>query len=1136
MPANDNMGLFGAIHQVRDVQLVNWSLFRGYHRFSLSVDFDEPAPTVLTGDSGIGKSAIIDAIFEVLAKNPKYNPASNKGTRGSSTSKDSRTLVSYIRGKTSNEQSEEGMETQLMHSPVDQPVWSAIVITAVNDMGGLSVVGKAYWADAGCDNNSGVACVMFTAKEEFDPRCLDPISSARFTARALENLGFETLETYSSLTSFTAAVYSMLGISNNADPDKVIELLTAARAGSQFPSVGELFKDMVLTTPSALAAAEEAVEGFDVVSGSWQRIQTIEKKRRCLQGLPEHVSAWRNGQELLRGLSEVDEGAAAAAIAEVQREYAVIIDEMEARDHILEKRERRAETLQEEYEKVEDDYNAAAAALLEGGEAEVERLRQLSADAVKKLKDVREQRDSLRKSTAELFGDIPLTEEDYVEWKQSALDRLESQDGDMSKAHKRLAELAIERAKNAEERDALIEQRRYMEENRGKVPLGLRRARTGLAEVLGVDPSELPFAAELMEIVDKEHTGAVEGALYDLARTILVDSHLARDFGPLAEGLSLGARTRVEFADAGMEAEPLGKRGYASSLVSLDAESPFCGWLSKRIAREDTDALVTDAASLADAEGVAVTARGQLRDGSRGALGSDGSHIIGIDNAAAIAEADRRLAEIAENLEQIAADESDAKDELNDISSAVAAAHLIEDVSFEKIDLRSAQAERDMAAQRLTEFENTHDLERLRRERKRIFEEMHDAYDAYKEAVRSFEDYKRLIGTVRHVLNDGGRRNPAPTAAVEMVRERCEKADVGALEAWALLGNMSTSHLVKTAQERLGALSTEAEGHRMSAESIMRAYDDKWGDGFEGTSISCADYYLEIQADLARESVENLSEKWIEDMYQYVNQQICALDTALDRDKREVAAKVAELNDVMAPLPFGLEHGTLELVLEWSEPACFTEWRREVASLRKQAGSSSIGAGIDAASLMRRTAKAVEAIRERPSNLKASPSEVAAHTMERAKVLDRRTHLNLFARDTYRDADGLKHMKVIRSLNTSSGGECQEASAFIQAIALLCALRCDTVSGKPHPSFGLVILDEAFVKSSPAFAKRGIAAWCACGFQVLMAVPSNNAQCVFEKAKVAYSIIRDGRNRSAIAPQILVEKGDVAEPSDEAGR
>lgn len=929
MPANDNMGLFGAIHQVRDVQLVNWSLFRGYHHFSLSVDFDEPAPTVLTGDSGIGKSAIIDAIFEVLAKNPKYNPASNKGTRGSSTSKDSRTLVSYIRGKTSNEQSEEGMETQLMHSPVDQPVWSAIVITAVNDMGGLSVVGKAYWADAGCDNNSGVACVMFTAKEEFDPRCLEPISSARFTARALENLGFETLETYSSLTSFTAAVYSMLGISNNADPDKVIELLTAARAGSQFPSVGELFKDMVLTTPSALAAAEEAVEGFDVVSGSWQRIQTIEKKRRCLQGLPEHVSAWRNSQELLRGLSEVDEGAAAAAIAEVQREYAAKIDETEARDHILEKRERSAEILQEEYERVKGCYDAAAAALREGGEAEVERLRQLSADAVKKLKDVREQRDSLRKNTAELFGDIPLTREDYAEWRQSALDRLESQDDDMSKAHERRAELAIERAKVAEERDALIEQRRYMEENRGKVPLGLRRARTGLAEALGVDPSELPFAAELMEIVDEEHTGVVEGALYDLARTILVDSRLARDFGPLVEGLGLGARTRVEFADAGMEAAPLDKRGYASSLVSLDVESPFCGWLSNRIAREDTDALVTDAASLADAEGVAVTARGQVRDGSRGALGSD---------------------------------------------------------------------------------------------------------------------------------------------------------------------------------------------------------------GFEGTTISCADYYLEIQADLARESVENLSEKWIEDMYQYVNQQICALDTALDRDKREIAAKVAELNDVMAPLPFGLEHGTLELVLEWSEPACFTEWRREVANLRKQAGSSSSDAGIDAASLMRRTAKAVEVIRERPSNLKASPSEVAAHTMERAKVLDRRTHLNLFARDTYRDADGLKHMKVIRSLNTSSGGECQEASAFIQAIALLCALRCDTVSGKPHPSFGLVILDEAFVKSSPAFAKRGIAAWCACGFQVLMAVPSNNAQCVFEKAKVAYSIIRDGRNRSAIAPQILVEKGDGAESSKEAGR
>ena len=70
--------------QLSSMQLVNFGPFDGYHLFDFKTGFDHIPTTVVSGDSGTGKSTLEDAFFEVMTRNGSYNTASNDGGRGGS--------------------------------------------------------------------------------------------------------------------------------------------------------------------------------------------------------------------------------------------------------------------------------------------------------------------------------------------------------------------------------------------------------------------------------------------------------------------------------------------------------------------------------------------------------------------------------------------------------------------------------------------------------------------------------------------------------------------------------------------------------------------------------------------------------------------------------------------------------------------------------------------------------------------------------------------------------------------------------------------------------------------------------------------------------------------------------------------
>jgi uncharacterized protein YPO0396 len=72
-----------------------------------------------------------------------------------------------------------------------------------------------------------------------------------------------------------------------------------------------------------------------------------------------------------------------------------------------------------------------------------------------------------------------------------------------------------------------------------------------------------------------------------------------------------------------------------------------------------------------------------------------------------------------------------------------------------------------------------------------------------------------------------------------------------------------------------------------------------------------------------------------------------------------------------------------------------------------------------------------------------------------------------------------------------SGGERQKLVTFCLAAALRYQLARD---GSPIPKYGLVVLDEAFDKTDPAFTRMGLEVFRTFGFQLLLATPEKMLQ------------------------------------------
>ncbi|WP_334171873.1 ATP-binding protein [Sinomonas sp.] len=1115
LPLDDqiNPGQF----RLTQVQIVNWGTFHGAH--TMHVD---RAGTLLTGNSGVGKSTLFDAIARVFDARPRSNEAAAART---GQSEDRRTTFTYMRGKVGDVAVGESQASAFQRPGA---TWSAIALTFDNAAGTRHTLSALFdLPKNGTESSLGRFYVIDSVP--LDVHAIEGIADRRFTRGALEAL-FPTAQVFDVHKNFAERFRRLLGISS----DQALPLLRVIQAGKGLGgSVNSFFRDQVLDPPETLAAADQVVEEFSNLMSIRQRLEDVREQRDQLAPVPglnqQYAQALLDANRL-RDLS-------GEAFERVRRQLTVTVQERiagraaeaaqsKAAELAAERKTRDA--LAKELRALEAEYNNA-------GGNQISALEQQAENARVGLRLRREVEAAARQGLDDAGLQLPWSAEGWAAAHEEAAAATESLEGDS--AALREARFEAFDAHASAKRD-LAEARRELESmaaRKSLLPPSSVENRASIAQATGVPEEAMPFAGELIDLADGEERWrpAAERALRSFATTLLVPGeHFAAVTryldGHAVRGALRAVDLSVPVAGSAAALADVRPDDLLTKLQILEGEAG--DYVRARIATEFAYPCVEDPDELALLDrglslgGVVKRHRGTVEKDDRFASRQD--WVLGFDNAVKVADLGARIAELEGALVRAAEAAQASEDSHQGVARRLEALRRVaaDQRPWEEVSAAVAEDELRRVEKRLEDARAAQtDLEPLRAKVERARAD----HQASTEAAAVFQSEHRHLDAA--AASAARLLDEARARVAEAASSDASAADDDALAPYFEgAAGLSELHALDTlaADVRARLLeelhAAESRGHAAGERltRIFEAFEREWGPGVSadhGVSVAAAGAFEARYHEIVSEGLPTQEAEFRRFFQQRTHESFSTLLHLLDEERRAISARILPLNSILGGVGFH-EGSYLELDIKQTVPASARQFKEAIVSALKarhgaEGAVASPGSGGEDALAARY--KTLETLVKRLAS--AAPED----RRWRAEVLDVRTHVFISCKEhravpTPGDraaAEVRDEVFVHSDTGSMSGGERQRFTAFIMAAALSYQLG---IAEQGFTTYGTVMMDEAFVLASEEFAGAGISALHEFGFQLLLAAPENVIDLSRHLGSVT-EILRDKRtNRSGL--------------------
>lgn len=1089
----------------RDLQLVNWGGYDGYHRVRFA-----PGATLLGGGSGSGKSTLMDSYIALLMPHTTpFNGASNGGVVGRPRGKDQRNILSYARGKL--DESRAGGETRQRVLRGDgRDTWSAIAMTWADPGGAVFTALRAWYVPSSARALDDVVVVRGTVDDDYDLRELDGPAGSRLARPAVTATGVTCFDTD---RDFTARLHTTLGIGAAGDGHKAVGLLGRIQAGQQITTVDALYKTMVLEEPSTLATADEVVQQFDELSGTRDRMITARRQVRALAPIRDHRAAADRAVTRLKVIDDVGSFTDPESPAALWR-HERRLDLLRAAEEDLTARRRRAEQDVREtaalIEAAETRREALADTLRASGGDRLETALREIHRAERRLAEVERARQRLDR-VLDGVGAIVSTAPDFAALVDEA-HRALADSGARKTAQNEFAKAAAEQTDAARDLAALRAERGAVKARRGNIPTELHAARDRLAAAAGLAPDDLPFVGELIEVRTEFEPWreAFNLALGGFATRMLIDIGSLNAFREAINAVPVARRVQFEGVRTGMRDEVgLNDRTLPGRLDYRS--SPFTAWLKSELA-ERFDFVCVETPRLLRQYKKALTITGQTSQGGRGAHGGQGrANLLGFTNTRLLADLDARIGRAQERLDDADAKAEEAERELNSFEERRTAYLTVTELSWDQVDVESVTAERDRWQGVITEVRKGNpEIDRLQgkvEELKRKVTKLTEDIGGRKKDVERLERaWEEIVDEV-----DGAQRaldTAAETGAEVSAEHRdylaglFDDAPDGADPA-AALKEFDAAH--RRGSERMRADRTSAEEEvgrsRKALRDTFSTFVERWPNPNLGTEPD-ASYrdFDRLLTDLETSGLHELETEWRDSLLKLSGNDLTSLDSELAAAVREIRDRIDPVNRILAELPFADDGHRLRIDPQESHSAVRARFRKELRDVR--AVIDKAGTDADRERSYHRMAKVIDRIRRTAPDF--------------ADLVDVRNHVRISAEKC--DLAG-EHVAVYDHIGEKSGGESQELVAFIVGAALRYQLGD---AGAERPRYAPVFLDEALIKADAHFTGRAIGAWRGLGFQLVIGAPNDKHSAIEPHVDAEYLILKSAEGRSRAKPIVAV--------------
>jgi len=1057
------------------LQVINWGVFDGYH----SIPFSRGG-ALIAGASGSGKSSLLDAIsLGFLPFNRRnFNASGDQTAAGSSAGR--RTVDKYVRGAWG--QRTENGTSRVMYLRGEGTTWSAVAVTYRSDSG-RTVTGLVLkWLTGESRSDSSSRFAIGDGDRDIEEVC-NRWAARRFDTSVFKEDGWRFTTKVES--QYLAQLYATIGIRAS---DAAQQLLGKAKSLKSVGGLEQFVREFMLDEPESLVRLPEALKQIDPLVEARELLAVAQRKRKILGDIEKIQQRYASESSDLGIIDLVDMPTVRAYTDHVR--LAQCPEQIAQLDSTIEQ-------LDNEYQEITRQLNLAKAeadslnAQISGSAADLAPLQSQLTAAEAEAEQVSRRR-AAYEDLLNVHGiEVPETAEEFWNLREELL--AEATELLARAERQREASTDAEYAQKAARiaRDEAAKELRRVEAVGSALPEFALAMREQICAAVGIDPSQLPYVAELLDL-RRDQTRwrvAVEKVLRGAGLRLLVPDEY---WGPVLRFVNeTNMRGRLALHHVrtklyGAEPAELDPKTLAGKLFVVNPDHP-CAAEAVDVVAHAGDHICVDTPDVFGRFRRAVTDTGLYKDSDRLAIKDD-----------------RRPVRPSEYLYQ-----GDISAKINALTMELAAAEENYQAARRKADEIAAQRQqwRDRAAackaiceqfpqwsQIDTETADGH-ADRLREQYELLLADNPDVEALTARAEDCWAQIQKLMTRRGAVETRRDELDQRRTWLLEL-QERLAPPFVS--EPLTELLNRYAAQLPVTLElldpepyrEALfAAIKREREQLRESRRRsydelarILNTFDTTFPDAIPNDSDDFDERVHDYVA-LCRHIDERELPAAYERMMRLVTEQapdaILTLHRVAEQESRRIADQIERVNTGLSAVEFN--RGTrLTLRATPRQLTAVTELTEIVRAISRRVAEVGLG---DKQAIMDQYA---DILRLRNRLASANPED-RAWTRDALDVRNRFT----FDCAEWDVATG-ELIRTHSNAGDNSGGEQEKLMAFCLAGALSFNL-ADPDSDDNRPVFAQLMLDEAFSKSDPQFAQQALEAFRRFGFQLVIVATVQNA-------------------------------------------
>ena len=1034
---------------------------------------------LLTGDIGSGKSTLVDAVTTLLvpAHRIAYNKAAGAGYK-------ERSLGSYVLGAYKAERSEVsggGKQVSLR----DHNHYS-VILGVFHNSGFDQIVTLAqvfYWTG----DASGHPARFFVGMEK-ELSIAEDFSrfgtDVRHLKKRLRSAGADLFDTF---PPYSAWFRRRFGIAN----EQALELFHQTVSMKSVGNLTDFVRQHMLEPFDVDSRISALIRHFEDLTRAHEAVLKAKKQVELLTPL---VKNCHRHQEISASVGELTDCRSGLKAHFARLKIRLLDQRIERLSDEQQKLSDTVELLKKEKRKEEQSASEIKIAIAANGG---DRLEQLAID-IQKKSDERDRRKGNADRYSELLakiGEKPAPDASaFYDLQKRVSDLRGKIEAESNRLQNERSELEFEFRQKREMHSELEQELKSLKSRRSNIDRKQIDIRDLLCKQENLNPEDLPFVGELLQVRDKERDweGAAERVLRNFGLSMIVPEESYSQVADWVNKTHLKGRLVYYRVRAQIKTSSPGLHPH--SLVyklAIKADSPYFSWLENELARRFNLACCQTQEQFRR-EVEAITRKGQIKSGGqrhekddRHRLEDRSRFILGWSNEAKIAELEKQKADLETIVAEIAGSISKIQQMQQDLQERSAVVSKLEEFrDFTELDwgtlakeIHSLETEKqrlEMSSDVLLQLRD--DLKKAEEAARKVEERLEKKKEDLTRTRTRLEQDKELKANAQAIIDD-------PASAQSLATfERLEEIRIEAMADRELTIGSCDSFQTEVREWLQDKIDVEQKRISRLTEQIIKAMSDfrklfPLETAEIDANLAAANEYEAMLNQLEADDLPRFEEDFKKLLNENTIREIANFQSQLARERETIKERIDHINTSLTEIDFN-PNRYIKIEAQPATDADIRDFQSDLRACTEGALTGSEAEQYSEAKFLQ-----VKAIIER---FKGREGQTDMDRKWTTKVTDVRNWFTFAASERWRE-DDTEHEHYSDS-GGKSGGQKEKLAYTILAASLAYQFGLEWNSVRSR-SFRFVVIDEAFGRGSDESAEYGLQLFSKLNLQLLVITP-----------------------------------------------